>query len=86
MRVVEALDVVGNCGLGLCFGGPDVSMDEFLFELVVDALHDGVVVAVSAARHALPHLRPFEASPEDSGGVLGEFNRLSQHLEEKESR
>jgi len=52
LGIVEHLDVVHDGVSGL-LGRHDLSMEKFLFDLVVEAFYDAIVVAVSLSRHDL---------------------------------
>lgn len=49
--IIEAVDVIKQGHLNLFSGLPGVSPDQFGFEGLKEGLHDGIVVAVSLARH-----------------------------------
>jgi hypothetical protein len=51
LAIIERLDVVEDGGAGLAVGGEVAAVDELEFEGAPEALHGGVVVAVSAATH-----------------------------------
>ena len=52
VRVVEALDVAKDAGLGRLSGWIAFMMYQFGLELGKEALHRGIVVAVARAAHA----------------------------------
>src|SRR5450755_252671 len=58
--VVERLDVLEHRGPGFGLGGPGAAVDEVLLQARVEALHRGVVEAVSAG--SVGHLDPDEAA------------------------
>src|SRR5450755_1023009 len=81
--VVERLDVLEHRGPGFGLGGPGAAVDEVLLQARVEALHRGVVEAVSAG--SVGHLDPDEAAAvgEHQRRVLGGFNWSSQHSIER---
>ena len=84
MGVVEAFDVVEDGGAGLVAGGGAGPVQEFGLEGGEERLGYGVVVGVASASHRHRDAGLLAAGPERSRGVLGGFNRSSQHLRVKE--
>ena len=79
LGIVEHLDVVHDGVSGL-LGWHDLSMEKFLFDLVVEAFYDAVVVAVSLSRHALNEALGLQCTAIAMRRILGEFNRSPTHL------
>ena len=79
VRVVPALDEVedGHPGLGL--GGEAAPVQQLALEGGEETLTEGVVVGVAHAPHGRPDTRLAAAEAKGDRGVLGGFQRSSQH-------
>ena len=78
--VVEADDVVSNIVGGFCMIGVVLLPNSLHLQIQEEALHHRVVPAVAFTAHAVHQAMPSKQRLMFSAGVLGGFNRLSQHL------
>ncbi len=81
LGVVEALQVAEDAGLGLLVGLVISVFDLLGFQTGEETLHHCVVITVALTRHALADTVGIQHSPKPGAGILGEFNRSSQHLD-----
>lgn len=78
--VIEHHDVIENVLLCLSAGLVVPPLHAFFLQAREEALRDRIVPAVSLAAHAANEAICLEQTPVGFAGVLGEFNRSSQHL------
>ena len=81
MRVVESLDVVEYGEPGFVPRPERVAVDELALQGRKETLAHRVIEAVSRRAHRGADTSLPAALPELKRRVLGEFNRLSQHLQ-----
>lgn len=79
--VVEALDVVEHIRTGLLPRPVDFPGCALRLERAEEALHGRVVPHLARTAHAASDTLLFEQLLEVGAGVLGGFNRSSQHLQ-----
>ena len=63
--VVEALDVIEDCGGGVATKGRSYAVDQLVFERAPERFHSGVIVAVTPAAHG------GDATVAGQGGTIG---------------
>ena len=78
MTIVVALDIGEQVAPGGISIGVFALMDELGFQRAKEALHRGVVPAVSLTAHRLGDTGGLQDIPIVDGGVLGGFKRSSQ--------
>jgi Integrase core domain len=78
-RLVEALDVVKDVGLSLRARGVMPTMHLLLLQTRPKALHGCVVVTIPTSTHGRLDAKLFVQVAVLAAGVLGGFNRSSQH-------
>ena len=82
LGVVKAFQVAEDAGFGLLTGLVICALDLLGFERCEERLDHCVVVTVTAARHTLGDVIGVQLGSKSIAGVLGEFNRSSQHVSE----
>ena len=78
--IIEDFDIFETCGLHVGMRSVAQAMIALVLEAVKPALSGGVVPAVAFPAHRARHAKFIELVLEHVAGVLGEFNRSSQHL------
>jgi hypothetical protein len=81
LGVVEALDVIEHIGFGFVAGPIDLAGDALGLQLGEEALHRSIVPDIAGAAHRAGDAVIGHQSLELIAGVLGGFNRSSQHRE-----
>ena len=79
-RVIEPLDVIEDIGSGLLPGPVDRASAALGLQRREEAFHRRVVPAFTAPAHAAGDILALQQLLELVAGLLGGFNRSSQHL------
>jgi hypothetical protein len=79
VRVVPSLDPGKYLQPGFRLGIPFASCDELTFQRGKEALRHGVVIHIAYRAHGRAHVHLLAPIAKGNAGVLGGFNRSSQH-------
>jgi hypothetical protein len=79
--VVDILDEVGKVFSDIVEGFENDRVNSFDLQRLHEALGLGVVVGIASAAHRADQTLINKKLPVDLGGILGGFNRSSQHQE-----
>ncbi len=79
--VIPAFNPGEYCQAGFGTGFESFAVNEFTLQAGKEALRHGVIVCIADRSHGRSHAHLAAAIAEGQAGVLGEFNRSSQHLE-----
>ena len=79
--VIPAFDPGKYCETGFSTGFEGSAINEFALQAGEETLRHGVIKRIANRSHRRSHAHLAAAIAEGQAGVLGEFNRSSQHLE-----
>ena len=77
--VVPAFDPGKYCQAGFGTGFESFAVNEFALQAGEETLRHGIIKRIADRSHGRPHTHLAAAIAEGHAGVLGEFNRSSQH-------